>query len=99
MFFSQGCLLPSADIYKQMNDVCGEGKPKKIQVPSSPQLRPAGDQKVFAVGKGVMSFDFSKTENLLVTGGMDKLLRMWNPYMPEYVLNIFFIKWFLFLLH
>ncbi|KAA0702146.1 WD repeat-containing protein 64 [Triplophysa tibetana] len=78
-----GCLLPSADIHQQMNDVCGEGKPKKIQIPSSPQLRPAGDQKVFAVGKGVMSFDFSKSENLLVTGGMDKLLRMWNPYMPE----------------
>ncbi|KAI7801017.1 putative WD repeat-containing protein on Y chromosome-like [Triplophysa rosa] len=78
-----GCLLPSADIRQQMNDVCGEGKPKKIQIPSSPQLRPTGDQKVFAVGKGVMSFDFSKSENLLVTGGMDKLLRMWNPYMPE----------------
>ena len=32
------------------------------------------------IHKGVSCFDYSKKPNFLVTGGMDKLVRIWNPY-------------------
>lgn len=38
------------------------------------------DQSVFRVYKGVKCFDFSKDKNIIVTGGMDRIVRLWNPY-------------------
>ena len=35
---------------------------------------------VFKVNKGVNSFEYSSQWNVIVTGGLDRLLRMWNPY-------------------
>ena len=29
---------------------------------------------------GVKTFDFSKIKNILATGGLDRLIRLWNPY-------------------
>ncbi|XP_066918416.1 cilia- and flagella-associated protein 337-like isoform X1 [Clytia hemisphaerica] len=40
------------------------------------------DETVFKIYKGVKTFDFSKTKNVLATGGMDRLIRLWNPYVP-----------------
>lgn len=34
----------------------------------------------FKVNKGVLCFDYSNLLNIIVTGGMDYLLRVWNPY-------------------
>lgn len=34
----------------------------------------------FRVNKGVLCFDYSNLLNIIVTGGMDYLLRVWNPY-------------------
>ena len=34
----------------------------------------------FKVNKGVLSFDYSYYLNIIVTGGMDYMLRVWNPY-------------------
>ncbi|XP_051521458.1 WD repeat-containing protein on Y chromosome [Myxocyprinus asiaticus] len=81
-----GCILPSTNIEAQMRRLSvlsGEGKSKQV-VPntSTPLQRAAGDQTVFTVCKGVMTFDFCKSHNILVTGGMDRLLRMWNPHVP-----------------
>ncbi|XP_037402683.1 WD repeat-containing protein on Y chromosome [Pygocentrus nattereri] len=81
-----GCILPSTNIEQQMREikeVCREGKPKKVAYGlGSPQQRAACDQTVFPIYKGVMTFDICKIHNLLVTGGMDRLIRMWNPYVP-----------------
>ncbi|XP_064363672.1 WD repeat-containing protein 49-like [Dromaius novaehollandiae] len=49
----------------------------------SPPRRAKGDQTVFRVHKGVKTFAFSKRNNLLVTGGMDRTVRLWNPYVPS----------------
>ncbi|XP_060578286.1 WD repeat-containing protein on Y chromosome-like isoform X2 [Ruditapes philippinarum] len=42
----------------------------------------AGKKKrmYFKVNKGVLSFDYSHSLNIIVTGGMDYMLRVWNPY-------------------
>uniref|UniRef100_A0A3B3R441 WD40 repeat domain 95 n=1 Tax=Paramormyrops kingsleyae TaxID=1676925 RepID=A0A3B3R441_9TELE len=43
----------------------------------------AWDQTVFSVYKGVKTFDFCNKHRLLVTGGLDRLIRTWNPYVPR----------------
>lgn len=47
------------------------------------RVRLDADQKVFYVYKGVKCFDFSKDKNIIVTGGMDRIVRLWNPYVSE----------------
>ena len=39
-------------------------------------------QAYFRVKKGVFTFDYSKSNNIIVSGGKDALVRVWNPYMP-----------------
>nr|XP_012804527.2 WD repeat-containing protein 49-like [Jaculus jaculus] len=37
---------------------------------------------VFCVYKGVKAFSFCKRKNLLLTGGKDRIIRVWSPYLP-----------------
>ncbi|XP_056139747.1 WD repeat-containing protein on Y chromosome [Lampris incognitus] len=82
---AMGCLFPSMNIEQQMKElqeVPHEGKAKKVQLNMTPQPRAPCDQTVFVIYKGVKTFDLCKKHNLLVTGGMDRLVRLWNPYVP-----------------
>ncbi|KAF4104264.1 hypothetical protein G5714_015251 [Onychostoma macrolepis] len=75
-----GSIHPSTYMQEQMREkieACGEGKSTKVT------QRATSNQTIFTVPKGVTTFDFCKNRNLLVTGGMDKLLRMWMPYVPR----------------
>lgn len=47
------------------------------------QIRADADQTVFKIHKGVKTFDLSTVKNVLVTGGMDRVIRLWNPYLPS----------------
>jgi WD40 repeat protein len=38
--------------------------------------------------QGVECFDFNKNLNLLVTGSLDHLVRLWNPYVPNKPMSI-----------
>ncbi|KAL5109467.1 WD repeat-containing protein 49 [Taenia crassiceps] len=38
------------------------------------------EQRVFKIPKGVRVFEFSREKNVLVTGGMDRIIRIWNAY-------------------
>ncbi|XP_027446482.1 LOW QUALITY PROTEIN: WD repeat-containing protein 49-like [Zalophus californianus] len=49
---------------------------------SLPQRRAECDQTVFRTCKGVKAFSFCKRKNLPLTGGMDRIIRVWNPYLP-----------------
>ncbi|XP_059188071.1 WD repeat-containing protein on Y chromosome [Centropristis striata] len=78
-----GCVLPLTDAEQQLSEIreaCYEGKIKKVQLSWTPQLRAACDQTVFTIDKGVKTFDLCQKHSLLVTGGMDRLIRMWNPH-------------------
>ncbi|KAK5868875.1 hypothetical protein PBY51_009851 [Eleginops maclovinus] len=78
-----GCVLPLTDAEQQLDEIreaCYEGKTKKIQLSWTPQLRSSCDQTVFTISKGVKTFDLCPKHSLLVTGGMDRLIRMWNPH-------------------
>lgn len=77
-----GCMLPLTDAELQLNEIkeaCYEGRIKKLQVSWTPQVRASCDQTVFAIYKGVKTFDLCQKRSVLVTGGMDKLIRLWNP--------------------
>ena len=47
--------------------------------------RTAADQRIFKIPKGVHTFDYSVDYNVVVTGGLDQVMRVWNPYMTKYV--------------
>ncbi|XP_071962420.1 WD repeat-containing protein on Y chromosome-like [Antedon mediterranea] len=37
----------------------------------------------FKLRKGVLCFDYCKENNIIVTGGMDRAVRIWNPYVTS----------------
>lgn len=80
-----GQTMGSTHVESQLKDSTGASK--KIQTFTSrdmqPRRRADSDQTVFKVYKGVKTFDFCKEKNVIVTGGMDRLVRMWNPYVPS----------------
>ncbi|XP_015241864.1 PREDICTED: WD repeat-containing protein 49-like [Cyprinodon variegatus] len=81
-----GCVLPlkdSAQQLREIREVCYEGKNRKRQLSWTPQIRKSGDQTVFSVYKGVKAFDLCQKDGLLVTGGMDRLIRLWNTRFSE----------------
>ncbi|KAM8819731.1 cilia- and flagella-associated protein 337-like [Eudromia elegans] len=82
-----GCTLGATNVEQQMKEIQEPGKGSKGKTgqlaTGSPPRRARGDQTVFRVPKGVKTFAFSKRNNLLVTGGMDRTIRLWNPYMPS----------------
>lgn len=47
------------------------------------QVRADADQTVFKIHKGVKTFDLCTVKNVLATGGMDRIVRLWNPYLPS----------------
>ncbi|CAI5773096.1 repeat-containing on Y chromosome-like isoform X1 [Podarcis lilfordi] len=81
-----GCVVGATNVEQQMREIKEHRKDSKARkaqsVLGSPSHRAEGDQIVFRVHKGVKTFALSKKNNLLVTGGMDRIIRMWNPYMP-----------------
>jgi WD40 repeat protein len=47
------------------------------------QTRCDADQTIFKIHKGVKTFDLCTAKNVLATGGMDRVIRLWNPYLPS----------------
>lgn len=79
-----GQTMGSTHIESQLQST---GASKKAQNSTVRDLQPRrrldADQTVFRVYKGVKTFDFCKEKNVIVTGGMDRLVRLWNPYVPS----------------
>ncbi|CAF1669013.1 unnamed protein product, partial [Adineta ricciae] len=61
----------------------GLGGVRSPAIVRTPQIRCEADQIVFKVQKGVRTFDLCTEKNVLVTGGMDRIVRIWNPYLPS----------------
>ena len=57
--------------------------PRHQPIIRAAQTRCDVDQTVFKIQKGVRTFDLCTSKNVLVTGGMDRVVRIWNPYLPS----------------
>lgn len=80
-----GCTIGTTNVEQQMKDIKDHLRDKGRRAPMSsgpPQKRAAGDQTVFRVYKGVKTFAFCKKNSLVITGGMDRIIRLWNLYVP-----------------
>ncbi|XP_069131359.1 LOW QUALITY PROTEIN: cilia- and flagella-associated protein 337-like [Argopecten irradians] len=75
-----GCTTGSTHVEAQLKETKdSEDRARRTNV-AKPRLE--ADQSVFYVYKGVKCFDFCKNKNVIVTGGMDRIVRLWNPYVP-----------------
>ncbi|KAG8524841.1 WD repeat-containing protein 49 [Galemys pyrenaicus] len=81
-----GCTMGTTNVkqkMKEIRDVIKDVKGRKSQTSLGlPQRRAECDHTVFHICKGVKAFSFCKRRNLLLTGGMDRIIRVWNPYLP-----------------
>jgi len=89
-----GCTTGSTHVEAQLKEVKDVGQKENREPGNQPADRSRtnkytygqmknrldADQAVFKVYKGVKCFDFSKDKNIIVTGGMDRIVRLWNPY-------------------
>ena len=76
------CALAIGDVIPPANP-----PPKSIKTvfhavaPAAPgKLRTNPDQHSFSIRSGARTFDYSVAHNLVITGGLDRVLRLWNPY-------------------
>ncbi|XP_076074046.1 WD repeat-containing protein on Y chromosome-like [Mytilus galloprovincialis] len=46
------------------------------------------NQSVFKINKGILCFDYCPENNILVTGGMDYWVRVWNPYVCSKAISV-----------
>ena len=46
-------------------------------------LQASGDQRVFRVRKGVSTVDYCPKNNVIVTGSLDQVIRIWNPFVTR----------------
>lgn len=81
-----GCTLGTTNVEQKMKEIKDVGENVKARKDQAflglPQRRAECDQTVFCIHKGVKAFTFCKGKNLLLTGGMDRIIRVWNPYLP-----------------
>lgn len=61
-----------------------------MSLPFSLPCRLPGDQRIFSINKGVMAFDYCQVNNILVTGGMDQVIYLWNPYISERAIGVLY---------
>ncbi|XP_075705824.1 cilia- and flagella-associated protein 337-like [Rhinoderma darwinii] len=80
-----GCVDGTKNLQKRLKDLMESGsmKSKRSMLGgNAPPKRNMSDESLFRVKRGVKTFDFSKEANILVTGGLDRIVRAWNPYVP-----------------
>jgi WD40 repeat protein len=92
-----GSITPSTEESLLLRQMSGVTKTRAL-LPARRLM--ACDQRVFRVAKGISSADYCSRNNVIVTGSVDRLIRIWNPFMttkPTGVLEghtapVFFVK-------
>ncbi|XP_071984286.1 cilia- and flagella-associated protein 337-like isoform X1 [Engystomops pustulosus] len=82
-----GCVEGTKNVQRRLKDLMESGsvKSKRSMLAGNvPPKRNISDESLFRVKRGVKTFDFSKEANILVTGGLDRIVRVWNPYVPSW---------------
>ncbi|XP_048365057.1 WD repeat-containing protein 64-like isoform X1 [Sphaerodactylus townsendi] len=85
-----GCVSRTKNVKHRLKTLMGStDSQNKFPTPASgsPPKRFQCDESVFKVYKGVKTFDYCKENNILVTGGLDRKIRLWNPYIPGWAVG------------
>ncbi|XP_069487207.1 cilia- and flagella-associated protein 337-like isoform X2 [Ambystoma mexicanum] len=69
---------------KELFDSSSMRSKRSVLASSMPPKRASTDESLFKVQRGVKTFDFCKECNILVTGGLDRIIRLWNPYVQSW---------------
>ncbi|XP_074849430.1 cilia- and flagella-associated protein 337-like [Carettochelys insculpta] len=86
-----GCVSGTKDVQHRLRILMDSSSvPPKCSLHSgaSPPRRFNCDESQFKVHRGVKAFDFCKGSNILVTGGLDWNIRLWNPYVPGWPIGL-----------
>ncbi|XP_030419988.1 WD repeat-containing protein 64-like isoform X2 [Gopherus evgoodei] len=86
-----GCVNETKDVQHRLRILMDSSSiPTKCTLPggASPPRRFNCDESQFKVHRGVKAFDFCKESNILVTGGLDRNIRLWNPYVPGWAIGL-----------
>ncbi|XP_050802258.1 WD repeat-containing protein 49-like isoform X10 [Gopherus flavomarginatus] len=86
-----GCVNETKDVQHRLRILMDSSSfPTKCSLPggASPPRRFNCDESQFKVHRGVKAFDFCKESNILVTGGLDRNIRLWNPYVPGWAIGL-----------
>uniref|UniRef100_A0A674JBW0 Uncharacterized protein n=1 Tax=Terrapene triunguis TaxID=2587831 RepID=A0A674JBW0_9SAUR len=90
-FSRTGCVNGTKDVQHRLRILMDSSSiPTKCSLPggASPPRRFNCDESQFKVHRGVKAFDFCKESNILVTGGLDRNIRLWNPYVPGWAIGL-----------
>uniref|UniRef100_A0A3P9I618 WD40 repeat domain 95 n=1 Tax=Oryzias latipes TaxID=8090 RepID=A0A3P9I618_ORYLA len=68
---------------KEIQEAHDLGRSRKVKTSAPPQAPAPCDQTIFTICKGVKAFDLCLKPKMLVTGGMDRLIRLWHPHFPK----------------
>ncbi|KAG9480153.1 hypothetical protein GDO78_011918 [Eleutherodactylus coqui] len=79
-----GCVEGTQNLQNLLMESGSMKSKRSILAGNVPLKRTIGDESLFRVKRGVKTFDFSKEANILVTGGLDRIVRIWNPYVPSW---------------
>ncbi|KAM8939489.1 cilia- and flagella-associated protein 337-like [Pelodytes ibericus] len=80
-----GCVEGTRNVQQRLRDLMDTSSThsrRTMLAMNIPPKRNINDESLFRVKRGVKTFDFCKESNILVTGGLDRIVRMWNPYVP-----------------
>ncbi|XP_063281885.1 WD repeat-containing protein 64-like [Pelobates fuscus] len=80
-----GCVEGTKNVQQRLRDLMESSSTSSRRTLLSaniPPKRNLNDESLFKVKRGVKTFDFCKKSNILVTGGLDRIVRIWNPYVP-----------------
>ncbi|XP_053316614.1 WD repeat-containing protein 64-like [Spea bombifrons] len=79
-----GCVEGTKNLQQRLRDLMDSSSThgRRSMLGNAPPKRNISDESSFKVKRGVKTFDFCKENNILVTGGLDRIVRVWNSYVP-----------------
>ncbi|KAG8453887.1 hypothetical protein GDO86_000492 [Hymenochirus boettgeri] len=86
-----GCVEGTKNLQKRLKDLMDSSSTRSkrsMLSGNAPPKRNISDESLFKVKRGVKTFDFCKDTNTLVTGGLDRIVRIWNPYVPGWPIGL-----------
>ncbi|KAM4706617.1 cilia- and flagella-associated protein 337-like [Discoglossus pictus] len=86
-----GCVEETKNVQKHLKDIFESSSMKSKRSTLTGNVsarRNIWDETLYRVRRGVKTFDYCKETHLIVTGGLDRIVRLWNPYVPGWAIGV-----------